>query len=290
PNNLHDFFGPVQVMEMVVPATSTQTSISAEAAYMVWGFGAGSGVAPWTSEQLLLQRGATSGTQNMIGAAIGLGAGLWHGTPNATSGSLLSAIENVAKNLALDGGPGDPSNVEKTMGILASDVADNNRQYLKALAFQDVGEQCGWYPDSTQASFDKNNVRDGHYPIWGPSHLVAYSDTNGNPTNPAVQTLIDAMNGTNQQVLATLDVVQFYATSHIIPTCAMRVQRAQDGHDYQPYSPPVSCSCYYDLQATGQTSCTTCKGDPDCKDAPDGATTCVTFGIPAVGYCEPPGP
>jgi len=290
PNNLHDFFGPVQVMEMVVPVTSTQSSISTEAAYMVWGFGADSGVSPWTSDTFLLQRNSSSGTQNMIGATIGLGAGLWQGTPNATSGSLLTAIENVAKDLNIDGGPGDPSNVEKTMGILASDVADSNRQYLKPLAFQDVGEACGWYPDSTQASFDKNNVRDGHYPIWGPSHLVAYSDANGNATNPAVMTLINAMNGTDQQVLATLDIVQFYATSHIIPTCAMRVQRSQDGHDYQPYAPPVSCSCYYDLQATGQTSCTKCNGDPDCKDAPGGATTCVnTFGIPPVGYCEPPG-
>ncbi len=37
PNNLHDFYGPVQTMEMVVPATSPETSISSEAAYMVWG-------------------------------------------------------------------------------------------------------------------------------------------------------------------------------------------------------------------------------------------------------------
>jgi hypothetical protein len=289
PNNLHDFFGPVQVMEMVVPATSTQTSISAEAAYMVWGFGSDSGVAPWTSEPFLLQRSASSGTQNMIAATIGLPASLWQGTPNATSGALLAAIENVAKGDDIDGGPGDPSNVDKTMGILASDVADSSRQYLKPLAFQDVGEPCGWYPDSTQTSFDKNNVRDGHYPIWGPSHLIAYSDTNGNATNPAVATLIDAMNGTNSQVLATLDIVQFYATSHIVPTCAMHVQRAQDGADYQPYAPPVSCSCYYDLQATGQTTCTKCTTDASCTNAPGGATSCVTFGIPPVGYCEPPG-
>jgi ABC-type phosphate transport system substrate-binding protein len=291
PNNLHDYFGPVQVMEMVVPAPSTETSISSEAAYMVWGFGSASGVSPWTDEAFLLQRNSSSGTQNMIAAAIGLSAGSWHGVSNKGSGNVLSAITNVASGKGIDGGPtSDPNAAQKTMGILASDVADSNRQVLKPLAFQDVGESCGWYPDSTSASFDKGNVRDGHYPIWGPSHLVAYSDANGNETNAAVKTLVDAMNGRNQAVLATLDIVQFYAKSHIIPTCAMHVQRSQDGHDYQPYAPANSCSCYYDLQATGQTSCTKCQHDSDCANAPGGATTCVSvYGLPPQGYCEPPG-
>ena len=291
PNNLHDYFGPVQVMEMVVPAASMQQSISAEAAYMVWGFGSNSGVSPWTDATFLLQRSATSGTQNMIGAAIGLPAGEWQGLKNAGSSNVLSAITNVANGKGIDGGPTtDPQALEKTLGILASDVADSNRQYLKPLAFQDVDESCGWYPDSTAASFDKQNVRDGHYPIWGPSHLIAYSDMDGNEINPSVKTLVDAMNGRNAQVLDTLDIVEFYAKSHIIPTCAMHVQRGQDGHDYQPYAPPISCSCYYDLQATGQTSCVPCNGDADCANAPGGATTCVNvFGLPPVGYCEPPG-
>jgi len=291
PNNLHDFFGPVQVMEFVVPSTSSQTAISAEAAYMVWGYGSASGVSPWTDETFLLQRSATSGTQNMIGAAIGLGPSLWHGIKNGTSTAISSAIENVAAMRAIDGGPSsDLEAAEKTMGILASDVADNSRQFLHPLAFQDVGQTCGWYPDSHAGAFDKSNVRDGRYPIWGPSHLVVYADANGNPTNPAAKTLIDAMSGTNSQVLATLNIVQFYAKSHVIPTCAMHVTRSSDGHDYAPYSPPISCSCYYDLQTTQQTSCATCNTDADCKNARDGATTCVNiFGLPPVGYCEPPG-
>jgi ABC-type phosphate transport system substrate-binding protein len=291
PNNLHDFYGPVQTMDMVVPATSPETSISSEAAYMVWGFGSNSGVSPWTDSAFLLQRSASSGTQNMIAATIGLPAADWQGVPNKSSGSVLAAITNVADGKGIDGGPAsDPDTVKKTMGILASDVADSNRQTLKPLAFQDVGQSCGWYPDSTASSFDKANVRDGHYPIWGPSHLIAYADANGNETNAAVKTLIDAMDGRNSQVLMTLDVIAFYAKSHIIPTCAMHVQRADDGHDYQPYAPITACSCYYDLQATGQTSCKSCSQDSDCAKAPGGATTCVkAFGIPPVGYCEPPG-
>jgi hypothetical protein len=290
PNNLYDFFGPVQVMELVVPATSTQTSISAEAAYMVWGYGTNSGVSPWTDENFLLQRSATSGTQNMIAATIGLSAAQWHGVKNPSSGAILTAIENIVAMRAIDGGPAtDPMAAQKTMGILASDVADNNRQSLHPLAFQDMGQACGWYPDSTQTAFDKANVRDGRYPIWGPSHFVVYADANHNPTNASAKTLIDALSGTLQDVLATLDIVQFYAKSHIIPTCAMHVTRSADGHDYGPYSPPISCSCYYDAQTTGQTSCMMCRSDADCKNAPNGATTCNVFGIPSVGYCERPG-
>ena len=299
PNNIGDFSGPVQVMEMVVPAHSTQTSISSEAAYMVWGFGAGSGVSPWTDPSFLLQRSSTSGTQNMIGAAINLPPAnyVWFGVVNGTSSDVVTAIANVGKGLDEDGGsPSAPltqQNIDSTMGILASDVADSNRQVLKPLAFQDVGEACGWYPDSTQTSFDKKSVRDGHYPIWGPSHFLAYVDSNGNPVNATVKALIDALNGENLTVAGSLDVVQFYAMSHIVPTCAMHVSRASDGQGYSSYAPQTSCSCYYDLQATGQVDaaqCVSCKSQSDCANAPNGATACaLSFGIPPVGFCEPPG-
>lgn len=286
---LNDFHGPVEVMEMVVPTTSTQTSISTQAAYMVWGFGNQSGVTPWTDETYLFQRSATSGTQNEIASLIGVPAAQWRGSKHSGSSDVLAAIQNVKNGLLPSGAPGgDKANVEKTMGILASDFADVNRQDLKPLAVQDVGESCGWYPDSTQSSFDKKNVRDGHYPIWGPSHLIANVDGQGNATNAGVDALIKAMNGANPDVLAVLDIVQFYASSHIIPSCAMHVSRSSDGGDYSPFSPPVPCSCYYDLKATGQTSCQTCSNDTDCTGAGGGATSCVKWGIPAVGYCEQP--
>jgi hypothetical protein len=297
PGNLRDFTGPIQVMEMVVPVKSTQTSISSQAAYMVWGFGANSGVQPWTDPTFLLQRSATSGTENMIGTAIGLPPSqyVWHGVKNGTSSNVLAALTNIGKGLLEDGGtPSSPltqANIDSTLAILASDVADSNRMLLKPLALQDVGESCGWFPDSTQTAFDKKNVRDGHYPIWGPSHFLAYVDANGNPVNQQVKTLIDALNGENTQVLQTLDVIQFYATSHIIPQCAMHVSRSSDGQDYASFAPATSCSCYYDLEATGQvdhSQCVSCTSNADCKNAPNNATVCVLqFGIPPVGFCEP---
>jgi hypothetical protein len=296
PNNLHDFAGPVQVMEMVVPQSSHQTAISAEASYMVWGFGAASGVAPWTDEGYLLQRSASSGTQNMINAAIQavgtLTTAQWHGVKNGSSGAVLTAISNVQHGQTISGGSGAPSDApDRTVGILASDIADANRLVLRPLAFQDVGESCGWFPDSTVASFDKRNVRDGHYPIWGQSHFIAYADTNGNPVNAAVGTLIKFMTGTSADVTSVVDVIGFFAQSHIVPTCAMKVQRAQDGGEYASFKPPVACGCYYEFQAsTGQqpAGCVTCSKDSDCASAPNGATSCVKFGTPPTGYCEVP--
>ena len=49
--------------------------------------------------------------------------------------------------------------------------------------------------------------------------------------------------------------------SHIVP-CAMRICRTSDGQNYSSYAPQTSCSCYYDLQATGQigaAQCVSCK-------------------------------
>ncbi|MGC4067085.1 MAG: hypothetical protein QM784_21090 [Polyangiaceae bacterium] len=48
PNGVKDFYGPIQAMTFAVPASSNQTSISAEAAYLLMGFGTNGAVAPWT--------------------------------------------------------------------------------------------------------------------------------------------------------------------------------------------------------------------------------------------------
>ena len=63
-----------------------------------------------------------------------------------------------------------------SIGILASDVADSYRDRLRILAYQDYGQRCAFTPDSSETSKDKRNVRDGHYPIFGPLHrLLAMS-------------------------------------------------------------------------------------------------------------------
>jgi hypothetical protein len=280
PNNLHDFFGPVQTMVLAVPVGSTQTSISADAAYMVWGFGSGSGVSPWTNEAYLLQRSGSSGTQSMMAATISVDPFEWHGIMHSSNQAVLADM------LAAAASP-DTSAQEATMGVLGADFVEDNRAQINVLAFQDRGQTCGYYPDSTPTAHDKQNVRDGHYPVWGPSHFIAPVGTNGQPIDVTVSEFIDALSGTT--AIGGLNLLQTYQERHVIPLCAMHVTRTSDGQDYQPYSPPTSCSCYYDFLTTGQTNCVQCSNSGDCANAPNGATSCNVFGTPPVGYCEPPG-
>lgn len=254
PNTLGDFFGPNQVMTFVVPSASSQTNISAEAAYFVFGFGAAAGmVDPWTVDANVQIRSATSGTQAMIGTAIKVPADKWKGTSNAKSGDLLNAV-------AMSAAP------ESTIGILAADVADPNRSKVKILAYQHFGQKCGYWPDSSASSFDKMNVRDGHYPIWGPLHFFAKIDANKKPTNVKAGDLIDYVQG-KQALPGGASMLDLEIDSHTVPDCAMQVSRATEIGDLMSYMPTKSCGCYFENRANGKTTCNTCKIDGDCKGA-----------------------
>src|SRR5262249_33798774 len=72
---IRDAHGPIQTMTFVVPANSSYSEISAQAAYFVFGFGkdgavlASKGGAPiWNDESYIFKRSATSGTQAMLAA------------------------------------------------------------------------------------------------------------------------------------------------------------------------------------------------------------------------------
>jgi ABC-type phosphate transport system substrate-binding protein len=277
PSNLHDFFGPVQTMVLAVPSGSSQSAISAEAAYMVWGFGNNSGVTPWTDETHLLQRSGSSGTQSMMAAAIELDPFAWKGVPHKANQDVLTDILAAG------------SAAEQTIGVMGADFVEDNRSQIKVLTIQDRGQKCGYYPDSTSSAHDKQNVRDGHYPVWGPSHFITPVDTQQSPANPTVKQFIDALSGTT--VITGLDLLQTYVQRHIVPLCAMHVTRNSDGEDYAPFKPPVSCSCYYDFLTRGAApaECVSCKLSADCASVPGGRTVCNSFGTPPVGYCEVPG-
>ncbi len=282
-----DLFGPVQVMEMVVPTNSPAKSITYEQAQLVWGYGGAAGIAPWTDSSFLFRRTAGSGTQTMIGAAIALDPRVWKGVAGSGSGNVLAALEGVIDTGLPDGGAGDPaSSVPKTIGILSSDYTDDNATLLRPLAFQDRGESCAWLPDSSLGSYDKREVRDGHYPIWGPSHMIAPVQ-GGVPSNPIVNKLYAALNGQDPALSAKLDDIKLYATHHIVPTCAMHVSRTSDGQSYSPYQPAgrTACSCYYDSvvpQDKPDSDCAPCTQDSDCTDP---GRVCNVFSG-ASGFCE----
>jgi hypothetical protein len=261
--NVTDFLGPVQSMTFAVPIGSPESSISAEAAYYVYGFGGASGVAPWTDETVMFKRDVNSGTQRMIAAAIGVPAERWKGTATSGSGDLLQKLTLASPR-------------EKAIGILAADVAQDNRTVLKVLAYQHSKQSCGYYPDRDITSNEKINVRDGHYAIWGPLHLLARLDINGYPLKSAAADVIGFLAG-SKTAPGQLDLIFLEAQRHVVPQCAMRVKRVQELGPMSPFAPVGACGCYYEKVANGATSCTPCQRQADC---PSSAPVC------SYGYCE----
>jgi hypothetical protein len=277
PASVAENFGPVQVMNFAVPQLSAQQSISLAAAYYVFGFGGQTyPVPPWTDPAQLQIRNANSGTQALIAAAIGVPAAQWNGNNHSTSAQVGAALVAAGQS-------GNQKTIDSALGILASDYLLQNSQSLRGLAFQDTTAGCGYYPNSTAFARDDVNARDGHYPLWGPSHFYARVDPSTNlPLKPGVSQFIDGLNGLT--ALPGLDLVAEYSSKGLIPECAMHVTRTNDGGNYTPFKAPVTCNCYFELHATGSTTCRPCRTNSDC---PAGAPSCNKFGPqPQQGYCD----
>jgi hypothetical protein len=266
-----EFLGPIQVMTMVVPKMSSESSISADAAYTVFGFGGQNyPVAPWSDPTAMFIRKPSSGTINMIGTAIGLPAAKWLADPMymnqhlAGSKDVLAALTNAAA-----------MKPNAAIGILAADYADAHRDVLKILAYQHTGQACGYLPDSDAEHFDKINVRQGRYAIWGPVHLVVKVDADagtGAPLNPDVATVISYFTGATLDgtPLSTPDlqaVIDAEAAAYTIPSCAMQVGRIDEVGAEASYQPDVPCGCYYESkkQSTVSSYCKSCNMDTDCS-------------------------
>jgi hypothetical protein len=305
-----DYYGPIQAMTFAVPHNSTATSISAEAAYMVFRYAAGSTantVQPWSVPGDIFTRYYDSGTLEMIAMAIGnsatgfLPGANWKNATCSTPGTAAcpqtaSGSGNMATKLTTAGAL-STADANATIGVLgAANYPAGNT--LKPLAFQGVGQSCGYLPDSALGAYDKINVRQGRYQIWGPEHLIVNVDSSGNPVGKngntaAVQILINALTATSQapasssvdggtsltetQVGAIIDAIAAPAAA-TIPQCAMQVQRSAEDGAESSYAPPAPCTCRFLAAATGSApTCTACTASTTCT----GSTPVCRF-----GYCE----
>ena len=117
--------GPIQSFVFVVPKASTAQAISAEEAYLTFGFGAAGMVSPWLDPTFYFVRPATKGTQVSMGAMIGVPAAKWKGNP-------IDQSTAVASMVAASSAP------DKTIGILGAEIYDStsNRAALRSLSFQ----------------------------------------------------------------------------------------------------------------------------------------------------------
>jgi ABC-type phosphate transport system substrate-binding protein len=252
--------GPIQAMAFVVPGNSTQNSITAEAAFAVFGRGGKNGtedlIYPWDTPSLYYIRNANTGTQQMIGRAIHVPADQFWGVDRGTA-------KKVADTLPLL----DPTQAEKAIGIISVDYYDANRMNLKALAFQGPGQSCAYLPDSSPFAMDKRNVRDGHYPIWGPLHFFAAAQ-NGAPVSTAALAFLTVATGVLSAESASDRLLDAYIDASLVPTCAMTVQRSSELGSLTPFAPRGECGCYFETRATKKapTECVACAANQDCAD------------------------
>jgi hypothetical protein len=258
------YTGPIQAMTYIVPGISSQRAISAEAAQAVYGRG---GVPdaqklPWTEPTQFFARTDSTGTNQLVSRAMNVTPGKWWGVDKKTASGMISQLKAVPGGLA-----------DKTIGVVSTDLADKERGNLKVLAFQARGQTCGFFPDSTAFATDKRNVRDGHYPIWGPLHFYTRL-VGGVPEDSAGAFVL-------RFTVPRLDqgLVEAIAQSGNVPQCAMHVQRTVEMGDLKSYNSPYDCDCIFEKAATGKipAECQACATPTEC---PSSRPACN------YGFCE----
>ncbi|HEY2030570.1 MAG TPA: hypothetical protein VGH20_15330 [Myxococcales bacterium] len=276
PANVSVVQGPIQAYTLVVPNGSSQTAITAEEAYMVFGFGNNDGfgpatpLSPWNDTAFMFTRPSTKSTLLTWVASLSVpGSDAAHTfTPAKFLGTPEPASTDVVSHVTTSTSP------EKTIGLLGAEVFDANPTALKELAFQWWGQTHAYYPDSTLGAHDKKNLRDGHYAIWSPTFWIENLDAQGAPANPDADFVIQLILG-QQQTLETnplLDVVSV----GLVPSCAMAVNRTVEGGPLSVFNPAPSCSCFYEANVPGgHSACATCSATTPCQSG-----TC------RAGFCE----
>jgi ABC-type phosphate transport system substrate-binding protein len=276
PPDLKDFPGPVQAMEFIVPKANTTTGyLTAAEAQDIYGCGPTADVATFTSAAGIFCRNQDSGTQIIISDNIGLPAALPFACVSATgSGALATAVAGY-------------SIANASIGFLGADVYDKNRMFLNALAFQAVGQTGAFYADSNSSIKDRQNVRDGHYPMWGYEHMMTYVGGDGTtPVNANAAKVINLILGTTSDANVG-DYVQLEGAAGTVPLCAMGVQKHNDSPGYLSATTAPTCTCAYVKAASGTapTGCVACGGGSD--GGADAAVGGCTGGKTCQhGFCE----
>jgi hypothetical protein len=275
PEGIGDFKAPVQTVNIVTGLDSPETSISAEALYILYGFGpALANAAPWSEGTGVFARQTTAFVTYLVGAHANLdanafvGAGKWATTNAAnavapeksaiqTNGAVINAIKAYATSETL---------AAQALGYVSGSTADQRRGDAKTLAFQAFDQACGVYPDSTDTALDKLNVRKGKYALWAQGHYFAPVDEDGVPTNPRVANLIKWFSG---EAASGTSVSPFDETIRAgdIPECAMEVLREGTTGAFYSFAPPKPCTGRFEFIATGATEHAECEADAECTDA-----------------------
>jgi hypothetical protein len=253
PDGVALFQGPVQGYGFVVPEASKQVAITAEEAYFVFGFGSAGKVTPWDDEAFMFIRPTTKSTLLTLAAAIRVPGSKWRGVQLDKSSEVLSSVSASAQP-------------EKTIGILGVEIYDHNRDAVNVLAYRAYDQARAYYPDSTRTSFDKRNVRDGHYTPWSPTVWLTHVGGDGEPEDADAAYVIDLITGKPAAPAPSFEPLDLVIGVGLVPDCAMQVTRSHEGGDLSLYQPDEPCGCYYESKVGAPSdACVACDDDDACK-------------------------
>jgi len=274
---------PVQTLNIIVDKDSSQESISAEALYYILGFGAGApgrSVAPWTNPAHIVTRDPTSFAGQFLAQSIfhdGTQAIYDDPGRNGDNGRLgFRAESDVIFRVDAFGAVNAESPLGYVSGSeLLADARSPAGRKTKVLAYQHQHQTAGYWPDLTESSREKLNVRTGKYHFWAPGHVFAHVVPNGSAfSNDSVATFIDAFVGSDD-----LDVLDLVVDHGEIPLCAMQVSREGLDGPISSFAPVDPCGCYFESRVTGTVRCDSCRDAHD-EDCSEPGAVCRR------GYCE----
>ena len=255
PDDIGDFLGPIQTVNVFTHINSTQNSISAEALYFAYGFGEEGEAAPWVEESYLFGRNTTSFVHLFLAQAI-----------NVPATNFKIPTENVVQTNGetIAGVFAGSANPEATLGYASGSAVAAKADQVKTLAYQHYGQSCGYLPDSSPTAVDKLNVRTGQYYLWTPGHFYARLNEDGEIADPLVKDLITWFAGTAE---APFDITTTIIGAGDIPVCAMRANREGTLGAISSYAPEKPCGCLFQYATEGDTACESCSDDDDCDAA-----------------------
>jgi len=263
PPTIGDFQGPVTTWNVVVPLASSQRVISSEAFYYVYGFGREGRVMPWIDETQIIRRDANSAAQIFVALGSGLPVERFVGVDALTNNGTITRLAQS-------------TTPEAAIGFCSGEVADNARQSVRTLAWQQAGQLCAYTPDSSPTRFDKLNVRNGLYWLWSTTHIIARLNSQREIEDPRLRTWVGYFTGATPPSTA-VPVLDIEIQNGNIPSCAMQVARTGDLSPLMSFQPAQPCGCYFEQVATGSTTCTPCTSNAQC---PTASPTC------RYGFCE----
>ncbi|MEO6602791.1 MAG: hypothetical protein ABIQ16_23105 [Polyangiaceae bacterium] len=284
------FTGPTQGVNLIVPKDSNETSISAAALFFVFGFGDATNlgdatnVIPWTTKAHIFRRAPTAFVQQFLRGAIRS----LKSTPGGGNADSIPSDFPAATASAPDTNQGSVDNVvaaasagftQETIGFTSGPTADKNRAKVHTLAYQHAGQDAAYWPDSSAETFDKINIRNGHYFLWDTNQFFTkVTGSNANPklnqiVNPDVKAFIGYFSGELASPTVPVDVAGHDAVTEAIistgsiPQCAMQVKRDSDFTGLSCYAPPTPCGHFFEAIATKSATGDACTTDAQCAGA-----------------------